>query len=189
MCDLFLKNLRDHQALFEKLPGLSSVIDQAINICSGCLKDGKKIMFCGNGGSASDSQHLAAEFIGRFVKDRSALPAIALTTDTSILTCLGNDYSFEDIFSRQVSGLGLKGDCIVGISTSGNSRNVIKAIMIAKQKGMHSIGLLGGNGGELSNICECNIIVPDITTARIQEAHILIGHTICGGVEKNLGFF
>ena len=187
MTNLFLKNIKEYQELLKKLPALSPSIEQAIKFCTQSLRNDKKIIFCGNGGSAADSQHLAAEFVGRFIKDRMALAAISLATDTSILTSVGNDYTFRDIFSRQVLGLGQKGDCIVGISTSGNSENIVSAINVANEKGMHTIGLLGRNGGVLAKMCDCSIIVPSNVTARIQEAHILIGHTICGEVEFMLG--
>ena len=167
----------------EQIDALIQIGDEIVDT----LVNGGKIMFCGNGGSAADSQHLAAEFVGRFVKERIALAAISLATDTSILTSVGNDYTFKDIFARQVSGLGQKGDCIIGISTSGNSENIVNAINVANEKGIHTIGLLGRNGGVLSRMCDCSIIVPSDVTARIQEAHILIGHTICGEVEFLLG--
>jgi D-sedoheptulose 7-phosphate isomerase len=134
-----------------------------------------------------DCQHLAAELTGRFIKDRKPLAAMALTTDTSALTCIGNDYAFEDVFQRQVLGLGRAGDCLIAISTSGNSKNVIQAVKAARSLGMHSIGLLGHDGGALHALCDHSILVPSTTTARIQEAHILIGHTLCGMVETSLG--
>jgi D-sedoheptulose 7-phosphate isomerase len=144
-------------------------------------------MLCGNGGSAADSQHIAAEFTGRFIKDRRPLAAMALSTDSSALTCIGNDYSFDDVFSRQVLGLGREGDCLLGISTSGNSGNVIRAVEAAHTLGMRTIGLLGRDGGRLGSLCTLSIIVPSAVTARIQEAHILIGHTLCGLAEETLG--
>lgn len=144
-------------------------------------------MFCGNGGSAADSQHLAAEFTGRFIKDRRPLPGLALSTDTSALTCIGNDYHFNDIFLRQIQALGKEGDCLIGISTSGNSENILRAFIAAKELGIKTIGLLGRDGGKLACLSDIAIIVPSDVTARIQEAHILIGHTICGGVEQALG--
>jgi D-sedoheptulose 7-phosphate isomerase len=144
-------------------------------------------MFCGNGGSAADSQHLASEFTGRFIKDRRPLAAIALTTDGSALTCIANDYSFDEVFYRQVVGLGVKNDCLVAISTSGNSRNVIRAAQAARAEGIHTIGLLGRDGGALRELCDVPIVVPSSTTARIQEAHSFIGHTLCGLVEQALG--
>lgn len=187
MNNIFLENLSEHQQLFLKLETLSADVTAAIEACRESLANGGKIMFCGNGGSAADSQHLAAEFTGRFIKDRRPLAAIALSTDTSVLTCISNDYSFNEVFSRQVAGLGNGGDCLVGISTSGNSSNVIEAIKSAKSKGIFTIGLLGRDGGKLKELCDLAIVVPSNTTARIQEAHILIGHSICGGVETALG--
>lgn len=183
----FLECLTEHQRLFEILHHLENNVESAISSCSVVLKNGGKLMFCGNGGSAADSQHLAAEFTGRFIRDRAPLAALALSTDTSALTCISNDYSFADVFSRQVIALGRKGDCLVGISTSGNSTNVIEAVIAAKLNSIYTIGLLGRDGGKLKEICDLSIIVPSTTTARIQEAHILIGHTICGGVELGLG--
>jgi D-sedoheptulose 7-phosphate isomerase len=151
------------------------------------LQVGGKILFCGNGGSASDSQHLAAELTGRFIKDRKPLGAIALTTDTSALTSIANDYAFDDVFARQVMALGRAGDLLVGISTSGNSKNVIRAVEEAKALGMTSVGLLGRDGGQLRALCDLAIVVPSEATARIQESHILIGHTLCGLIERHLG--
>ena len=144
-------------------------------------------MLCGNGGSAADSQHLAAEFTGRFSKDRPPIAAVALSTDTSALTCIGNDYSFNDIFARQVLALGKAGDCLIAISTSGNSGNVLAAVAAAKSLGISTIGLLGRDGGKLKAQCDVSIVVPSQVTARIQEAHILIGHSLCGAVELKLG--
>lgn len=189
MENIFKKNIEEHLEVITRIYSLTDDVLNAIEICTVTLRGGGKIMLCGNGGSAADSQHLAAEFTGRFIKDRKPLAAMALTTDSSALTCIGNDYSFADVFARQVIGLGNKGDCVIGISTSGNSENVIKAIKAANKIGMRAIGLLGRDGGELASLCECSVIVPSNITARIQEAHILIGHTICGAVEHNLGLF
>lgn len=143
------------------------------------LANGNKILFCGNGGSAADSQHLAAEFVGRFQKERQGLPAIALTVDTSILTAVGNDYGFDRVFARQVEALGQKGDVLVGISTSGNSPNVVKAVELAKGKGIYCVGMTATGGGILAEICDECISVPAQVTARAQEMHILIGHILC----------
>ena len=143
-------------------------------------------MFCGNGGSAADSQHLAAELTGRFIKDRRPLAAVALSTDTSALTCIGNDYSFDEVFARQVAGLGRKEDLLIGISTSVNSGNVIRAVEEAQKLGMQTLGLLGRDGGKLHGMCTHSIVVPHSVTARIQECHILIGHTLCGLIEQEL---
>ncbi|SAK84405.1 phosphoheptose isomerase [Caballeronia calidae] len=187
MSNIFLANLDEHAALISKLASLNDEIWAAIDIIATSMGSGGKLMLCGNGGSAADSQHLAAEFTGRFIKDRRPLPALALSTDTSALTCISNDYSYDDVFSRQVAGLGRKGDCLIGISTSGNSANVLRAVESAKDMGIRTIGLLGRDGGKLAKLCDMSIIVPSSVTARIQEAHILIGHTICGAVEVALG--
>lgn len=183
---LFINNLRDHIILFEQLASLDAPILAASELITATLKNSNKLMICGNGGSAADSQHIAAEFTGRFVKDRPPIAALALSTDTSALTCIGNDYSFNEIFSRQLKALGLKGDCLLGISTSGNSENVIQAVKAANEMGITTIGLLGRDGGKLKSLCNMSIIVPSDITARIQEAHILIGHTLCGSVELGL---
>lgn len=184
---LYIRNLTEHLNLFAVLAALEPAVQAATDTVTSSLRSGHKVMFCGNGGSAADSQHLAAELTGRFIKDRKPLAAMALSTDTSALTCIGNDYSFADVFDRQVRGLGQAGDCLVGISTSGNSENVIRAVNSARELGVHTIGLLGRDGGKLRELCDISIVVPSATTARIQEAHILIGHTLCGEVEQALG--
>ena len=175
---LFSRNLNEHLAMCRQLTSLDAQVDQAISACVHSLRAGGKLMLCGNGGSAADSQHLAAEFTGRFIKDRPPVAAIALSTDTSALTCIGNDYSFEAIFARQVQAIGKPSDCLIAISTSGNSGNVL---------GITCIGLLGREGGKLKAVCDIVIVVPSQVTARIQEAHILIGHSLCGAVEQQLG--
>ena len=187
MTDLFLQNLADQTALLQSMTGLSATVHRAASLCANALQAGEKLMFCGNGGSAADSQHLAAELTGRFIKDRRPLAAIALSTDTSALTCIGNDYSFDEVFARQVRGLGRAGDVLIGISTSGNSRNVIRAVEEARASGLKVIGLLGRDGGALRDLCDVAIVVPSAVTARIQESHILIGHTLCGLIEQQLG--
>jgi len=184
---LFLRNLDEHRELFQRLDSLDALVGEVALRITESLRQGGKVMFCGNGGSAADSQHLAAEFTGRFIKDRRPLAGLALSTDSSALTCIGNDYGFDDVFSRQVAGLGRAGDCIVGISTSGNSSNVIRAFDVAREAGIVTIGLLGRDGGKLAALSDYAIIVPSDVTARIQEAHILIGHTLCGAVEIELG--
>lgn len=165
---------------------LSDEISQVIDLIRTSLVNGGKILLMGNGGSAADAQHLAAEFIGRFKMERIALPAIALTTDTSALTCLGNDYGFESIFSRQIEALAKKGDAVIGISTSGNSENVFKALKQANELGAVSIGFLGNDGGRIKKIAHKAIVVPSNDTARIQESHITIGHIICEIIEQEL---
>jgi D-sedoheptulose 7-phosphate isomerase len=151
------------------------------------LRAGGKILLCGNGGSASDSQHIAAELVGRFVADRTPLPAIALSTDTSALTAIANDYGYREVFARQVQALGRAGDCLIGISTSGNSDNVLAAVRTAKALGIRTIGLTGRGGGALAQECEIALVVPSDVTARIQEAHIFIGHILCEQIETDLG--
>lgn len=158
--------------ILEQVNRISKVIKEAI-------ADGNKVLLCGNGGSAADSQHLAAEFVGRFQKERQGLPAIALTVDTSILTAVGNDYGFDKVFVRQVEALANKGDVLIGISTSGNSGNVVQAVELAKQKGVYCVGMTAEGGGKLLQLCDECIAVPAKVTARAQEMHILIGHIIC----------
>jgi D-sedoheptulose 7-phosphate isomerase len=162
---------------------LADKIDEACKLVTECVASGHKVLLFGNGGSASDAQHIAAEFTGRFLKERKSLPAIALTTDTSALTAIGNDYGFDRIFERQVEGLAIKGDLLIGISTSGNSANVIKALMLGNQLGCNTLGLSGNSGGEMNQHCMLNLVVPSTVTARIQEMHILIGHIICTAVD------
>jgi len=186
--NIFHNNLNEHLELFGKLYLLNDSISCAADMAICSLRSKGKIMLCGNGGSAADSQHIAAELTGRFINDRAPLAALALSTDTSAITCIGNDYSFNDIFERQVRGLGHPGDCLVAISTSGNSENVLRAVRTAKSMCISTIGLLGRDGGKLRDVCDHSILVPSYTTARIQEAHILIGHTICGLIEAGLGF-
>ncbi|MDD2976742.1 D-sedoheptulose 7-phosphate isomerase [Aquabacterium sp.] len=187
MTDLFAHNLSEHRALFLQLDALCSPVQAAGRMAAQALQSGHKLMFCGNGGSAADSQHLASELTGRFIKDRRPLAAMALSTDSSALTCIGNDYSFDEVFARQVAALGRTGDVLVAISTSGNSRNVIRAVEEARAAGMQVIGLLGRDGGALKAMCDLSVVVPSQVTARIQEAHILIGHTLCGLIEEALG--
>jgi D-sedoheptulose 7-phosphate isomerase len=175
---------KDHIDLINKVEKNSDLILKAASKLTSILKNGNKILFMGNGGSAADSQHLAAELIGRFQKERDSIPAIALTTDTSILTAIGNDYSFNDIFKRQVQGLANAGDAVFGLSTSGNSQNVIEAFNEAKRKNAFTIALTGKDGGKIKNIADLNIIIPSDITARIQEAHILIGHILCELIEE-----
>lgn len=161
---------------------------EAVSILAGAVKSGNKILLCGNGGSAADSQHLAAEFMIRLSHDldRPAIAAVALTTDSSNLTAGGNDIGFENVFARNVEGLGSEGDVLIGISTSGNSGNVIKAVEKAKTKNMPVIGLLGGSGGKLIDVVDCAIVIPSNSTQRIQEGHITVGHILCELVEREL---
>ncbi|MEM2916070.1 MAG: D-sedoheptulose 7-phosphate isomerase [Candidatus Woesearchaeota archaeon] len=180
MEDIIKKQIQDSiSTKQEVLAKLVPDIEKTASTIITALKNGNKVLVCGNGGSAADSQHLAGELIVRFEAERKSLPAIALTTDTSVLTAIGNDYGFDDIFSRQVDGLGVKGDVLIAISTSGNSQNILRAIEAAKSKGMEVIGLTGRDGGKMKSLPIQNIIIPSPTTARIQECHILIIHTWC----------
>jgi len=165
---------------------LSEKIENAINEIIDCLKRGNKIIIFGNGGSAADSQHIAAELIGRFQKERKSLPAISLTTDSSIITSLANDYSYDVVFSRQCESLVSKGDVVIGISTSGNSKNVENGLITSKEKNAITIGLLGGDGGTIKNHVDILIQIPSNNTARIQEAHRVVYHIICDIVEKKI---
>lgn len=167
-------------------PELPARLGQAARACVGALAAGGKIMFCGNGGSAADAQHLAAELVGRFRHDRPALAAIALTTDSSILTAIGNDYGFEQLFARQVQALGRAGDVLVAISTSGRSGNLLAALGAARAAGITTIGLTGGDGGAMAGLCDIELRVPAVDTALIQQAHITLGHALCGLVEDAL---
>ena len=184
---LYLQQLEEHRELFSVMESVAEAVVAAAGLMTRCLAQGGKLMFCGNGGSAADSQHLSAEFTGRFVRDRRPLAAIALSTDTSALTSIANDYAFDEVFERQVEALGRPGDCLVGISTSGNSANVLRAFAAARRLGVTTIGLLGRDGGRLAAMSDVRVVVPSQTTARIQEAHIFIGHNLCTLVERGLG--
>ena len=185
MLSVIEKELQSHQTVLEQtIAGLQHFIYTAGVIVTEALQRGNKVLLCGNGGSAADAQHIAAELTGRFKKERHPLPGIALTTDTSALTAIGNDYGFDQIFSRQVAALVKEGDVVIGISTSGNSLNVIYALETAKEMGSKAIGLSGKGGGKMEDVCDINIIVPSDDTARIQEMHILIGHILCQLVDN-----
>ena len=175
-----------HVRCFENLKGISSELAQAGHMLLQCLLAGGKILVCGNGGSASDAQHFAAEIVGRFEKERRAFPAVALSTDTSILTAVGNDYGYKEIFARQVDGLGQPGDILLGISTSGYSKNVIQAVRRAHKHQMKTVGLLGNDGGDLKPMVDQAIVVDSTTTARIQETHIFILHYWAWLIESGL---
>ena len=182
-------HFREHLQVISDLPDLyTDAILNAGALIANSLKRGGTLFWCGNGGSAADSQHLAAELVGRFKKDRKALRSIALTTDTSVLTCVANDYSYEDIFSRQLEALARSGDVLIAISTSGNSENILRALIAAEELGVKTIALLGKDGGQAKIIADQAIVIPSDSTARIQEAHILIGHILCDLIEQELGF-
>jgi D-sedoheptulose 7-phosphate isomerase len=177
-------DILEHIEVAQKVLALENDILKAGQLCKDAILRGHKILIAGNGGSAADAQHIAAEFIGRYEKDRPSMPALALTVDTSALTAISNDYGFEAVFSRQIEGLGQKGDVFIGISTSGNSKNIIKAVETAHQKGLKIILFLGKDGGILRGKGDVDLIVPSQRTARIQEMHILIGHIICSFAEN-----
>jgi D-sedoheptulose 7-phosphate isomerase len=183
---IYQNNLHDHLDLFARLAALEPEVNRASEAIAIALENGCKVMFCGNGGSAADSQHLAAEFTGRFVADRRPLAGLALSTDSSALTCISNDYGYDHVFIRQVQALGVPGDCLVGISTSGNSANVLRAFEFARAARIVTIGLLGRGGGRMAALSDIAIIVPSAVTARIQEAHIMIGHVLCEMAETRL---
>ena len=160
-------------------------LEEASSLVVDTLKNGGKIILCGNGGSAADAQHIAAELTGRYKTERRGLPGIALTTDTSALTAIGNDYGYDRVFDRQFEAIGNKGDLLIGISTSGNSKNIISALKLAKDMGCKTIGFSGRDGGAMNEVCDVNLIVPSDNTPRIQEMHILFGHTICQIIDDN----
>ena len=185
--DLIRKSLNQHLAVFRKVleENIENIEDCAQLIVETFAR-GNKVLICGNGGSAADAQHIAAEFVGRYETERVALPAIALTTDTSALTALANDYDFERIFARQVDALAREGDLLIAISTSGNSPNVISAVMKARQRGCKILGMTGAKGKKLASICDKSVLVPSERTARIQEAHITIAHIWCEIIDEKL---
>jgi len=180
-----IKNcLTEHIQTAKKMENFLSLIEQIGKLCLNALKNNKKILIAGNGGSAADAQHFSAELTGRFKKERISLPAIALTTDTSALTAIGNDYGYEYVFSRQLEGLGNEGDVFIGISTSGNSQNIINAINKAKEKNIKIITLTGKDGGRMKELGDINIIIPSNDTPRIQEMHIMVLHMICQIIDE-----
>lgn len=174
-----------HMAMFNALEPLFPLISDVGIAMQNTIKNGGKILLMGNGGSAADSQHIAAEIVGRFKRERKGMPAIALTTDTSILTSVGNDYGYNYIFARQVEALCRPEDLVIGLTTSGNSANVVSAIEAANAIGATTVGLTGGTGGKLNNLCTYNIVIPSSVTARIQEAHIFVGHSLCEILESD----
>ncbi len=174
-------------ALLQALAADSRLVDEierAAETIVAALNSGRKVLFLGNGGSAADAQHLAAELVGRLAIERAALPALALTADTSVLTALGNDYGFDQVFARQVEAHGQAGDVLIAISTSGRSKNVLTALEAARGRGMRTIGLAGGSGGDMAELCDTCLKMPSRETQKIQEAHIVVGHIICGLVEQ-----
>ena len=184
MKDIIENEFNEHIQVANSIHFLTDAVAISAQLCIDCLKNGGKILLFGNGGSAADAQHIAAELVGRYKVERKSLPAIALTTDTSALTAIGNDYGYIHVFDRQVEALANKGDVAIGISTSGNSINVISALKLANDLGCRTIGLSGKGGGEFNSLCDVNIIAPSEDTPRIQEIHIVIGHTICHLIDQ-----
>ena len=181
---MVIEELKDHQQTIQKVIDLlSGDIEAACEMIASVIKNGNKVLLAGNGGSAADAQHIAAELTGRFVKERRALPGIALTVDTSALTAIANDYGYDVVFSRQIEALAQPGDLFIGISTSGNSQGILNAFDAAKKMGCKTLGLSGRDGGKMTGRCDLNIVVPSQITARIQEMHILIGHILCKAVD------
>ena len=180
MEEIVKKILSDSQSVIQTFINThtENIITLSEQIASAFLKD-RKLLICGNGGSAADSQHMAAEFVNRFQLERPPLPAMALTTDTSVITSIGNDYAFEDIFSKQVKALGIEGDVLLAISTSGNSQNIVSAVKVARKQGLYTAALLGKDGGEIRKLVDMPLVVACNVTARTQEAHILAEHMIC----------
>ena len=186
MKNLIIEKLGNSVATLQKVmadDALLSEVVAAAEVTGKALLTGRKLMVAGNGGSAADSQHLAAEFVSRFTVDRPAMRAIALTTDTSILTAIGNDYSYDNVFERQIEALGQAGDVFLGISTSGSSKNVLKALHLSRKLGITTIGFSGRDGGKMPSLCDYNVIIPSEITANIQESHLALEHIFCHLVE------
>lgn len=181
-----IDNFEELQKSLEELKALAPQIAKIVEESVEALKNGHKIIWCGNGGSAAQSQHLAAELVGRYKMERPALNSISLTVDTSNLTAIGNDYGYDVVFSRQLEGVGQTGDVLFGLSTSGNSKNVVKAFELAKQKGIKTVALVGAKGGLMKDMADYTVAVPAFTSAHIQELHITVGHLICDLIEKAL---
>ncbi len=183
--DQIKKSFETKQAIYENID-LIDKIEEVSKLCVALYRVDKKTILAGNGGSAADAQHIAAELVGRYGFDRPSIPSLALTTDTSCLTAIGNDYGYDNVFSRQLEGMGQEGDLFIGISTSGNSKNIINAFLSAKKKGITTVALVGRDGGEMAKMADIALVVPSDSTPRIQESHILIGHIICDIIEKEI---
>jgi D-sedoheptulose 7-phosphate isomerase len=181
-----IEEFQSHLETIQSVIGtMEDDLEKASQMAVDTIKRGNKVLLCGNGGSAADAQHIAAEFTGRYKTERRGLPAIALTTDTSALTAIGNDYGYDRVFDRQVEALANEGDLLIGISTSGNSKNIISALSLAKEMGCQTLGFSGRDGGAMNDVCNINLVVPSNNTPRIQEMHILFGHTICQCIDNN----
>lgn len=187
MNKIIQSHLEEHKKVLNQLNSVEEAIEKVASLLIYSLKENKTIFWCGNGGSASDSQHLTGELIGRFKSDRKPLKSISLNADSAVMTCIVNDYGYDHIFSRQIEALGTEGDVLIGISTSGNSNNVNNAFRMAKEKKLHTVGLLGKGGGDAFKLVNHSILIPSQTTARIQEMHIMVGHILCELIEEGLG--
>lgn len=181
------QTIEEHRQVAAQMDALIPQIQEAAQAMTRCIQAGGKVLWAGNGGSAADSQHLAAELVGRFTRERKGMASIALTTDTSILTAIANDYGYDQVFTRQVEALCNKGDVFMGITTSGNSKGIVDAVSLAKEQGAYTIGLTGNSGGKLAETADLTLIMPSTVTARIQEMHILVGHILCDWVEEAAG--
>ena len=182
---VIVKEFEAHlETIHAVIGSMEGTLGKASHLIVETLKNGNKVLLCGNGGSAADAQHIAAELTGRYKSERRALPAIALTTDTSALTAISNDYGYNKVFERQVEALANKGDLLIGISTSGNSENIISALQLARELGCTTLGFSGRDGGKMNEVCDINLVVPSDDTPRIQEMHILFGHTLCQIVDN-----
>jgi D-sedoheptulose 7-phosphate isomerase len=181
-----MEEFQSHLETIQSVIGtMEDDLEKASQMAVDTINRGNKVLLCGNGGSAADAQHIAAEFTGRYKTERRGLSAIALTTDTSALTAIGNDYGYDRVFDRQVEALANEGDLLIGISTSGNSKNIISALSLAKEMGCQTLGFSGRDGGAMNDVCNINLVVPSNNTPRIQEMHILFGHTICQCIDNN----
>lgn len=186
MAELLVQRTNEHIELATKLQMLSNEVNAAADLLLSALQNGAGILLCGNGGSATDADHLAGELVGRFLLERASFPAIALAGSTATLTAVANDYGYEEVFARQVRGLGRAGGCLIAISTSGNSPSITKAVAAAKEVSMTTIAMTGQTGGQLAPLCDVALRIPNGVTARIQEMHMLIGHTLCEYLEARL---
>lgn len=189
MKNYIIKQIADSAATKQAILDNDALVDMIVKVAQECVavyRRGKKTMIAGNGGSAADAQHIAAELVGRYGFDRPSIPSLALTTDTSNLTAIGNDYGYDKVFSRQLEGMAQEGDLFIGISTSGNSQNIINAFESAKERGVITVALVGRDGGKMATMADFSIIIPSNATPRIQESHILIGHILCDIIEKEL---
>jgi len=187
MNKIIQSNFEEHKEVLSQINSLEVTIEKVAKLLICSLKENKTIFWCGNGGSASDSQHLTGELIGRFKGDRKPLKSVSLNADSAVMTCIVNDYGYDHIFSRQIEALSTEGDILIGISTSGNSNNVNNAFRMAKEKKIHTVGLLGKGGGEAFKLVDHSIVIPSQSTARIQEMHIIVGHILCELIEEGLG--